>query len=218
MKLSQGFLAAFYLCIVVAILCLKTSSKETAHAASPSAPRHSKIEWRETPGCFERHLQRRCDNPLFPEERRKISSDELTQARTKDDNDQKEFAKRCGIFFSEANHLNETSPADDLTKYLQDAQRLLELASAIGGNLEKEVNLLEALESKLIDLLNSKLPQGADLLKKAHSLSVMDRIPFLAQSQRPGSPILKSEELQSILSHQFNNEVQHLEQLKASAL
>lgn len=162
----------------------------------------SQIEWRETPGCFERHLQRRYKNPLFPQERREISSDELKTARDKDDHDQKEFFKIYGMLVSEANRLNEASPGSDLIKCLQDTQSLSEFASAIGGDLETETGVLEILENKLTGFLNSKLPrqEGADLLKKAHSLSAMEQIPYLAQSKRPGTPILTTEELPSILS------------------
>lgn len=160
----------------------------------------NQIEWQDTPGCFERHLQRRYRNPLFPAERREITSEELKEARIKDDHDQKEFAKMYGIFFSEANRLNETSPINDLTKCLQDTQYLLESASSVGGNLEEEINFLEILEIKLTDILNSRLPQGVDILKKAHSLSTMNRIPYLAQSKRPDTPILKDEALPALLS------------------
>ena len=160
----------------------------------------SHIEWRKAPGCFERHLQRRYNNPLFPEQRRRISFEELKQARAKDDNDEKEFARSYGSIASEANRLGEMGSIGDLTKCLRETQGVLELAFAIGGDLEKQVNYLEVLESKLTTLLNAKLPQGADLLKKADSLSAMKRIPFLVQAFRPDTPIVKTEELPALLS------------------
>jgi len=160
----------------------------------------NQIEWRDSPGCFERHLQRRYRNPLFPAEKREISSEELKKARIKDDHDQWEFAKKYGILFSEANRLNEISPINDLMLCLQDTQNLLESAFSIGGHLEKEIGLLEILENNMIEILNSKLPQGADMLKQAHSLSAMNRIPYLAESKRSDTPILKGDELPSLLS------------------
>ncbi|MBI3324351.1 MAG: hypothetical protein HYZ92_03630 [Candidatus Omnitrophica bacterium] len=137
---------------------------------------------------------------MFSEERRNISSDELKQARAKDDDDQKEFEKSYGCLYSESSRLGETSPINDMTKCLQDTQSLLELASAVGGDLEREINVLLALESKFVDLLNSKLAQGTNLMQTAHSLSAVNRIPFLAQSKRLDTPILKTEELPSLLS------------------
>jgi hypothetical protein len=170
-----------------------------------TSPVVNQIDWREAPGCFERHLQRRYNNPLFSSERRNVSADELKQARAKDDTSQKEFAKIYGMLFSEANRFNESTPINDLTKCLQDTQNLLELGAAIGGDLQTEFAVLETLEGKLIDILNGKLPQGADMLKQAHSLSVMARIPYLAQSKRPDTPILKNEELPAILSEDLES-------------
>ncbi len=170
-----------------------------------SSPAVSQVDWREFPGCFERHLQRRSNNLLFPIERRNISADELRQARAKDDASQKEFAKLYGVLFSEANRFNESTAINDLSKCLQDTQNLLELGAQIGGDLGKETAVLEILESKLIDALNSKLPQGTDMLRQAHSLSVMARIPCLAQSKRSDTPIMKDEELPAILSEDLES-------------
>ena len=74
----------------------------------------TQFEWLEMPGCFERHLQRRHRNPLFPEERRTISNKELQEARRKDLSDLKEFIKKYTLWLSEARELNDTSSVDDL--------------------------------------------------------------------------------------------------------
>ena len=43
MKLSKGFLAAFWLCVAVMVLYLTTSSKETTRTASPPTPQQSSL-------------------------------------------------------------------------------------------------------------------------------------------------------------------------------
>lgn len=47
--------------------------------------------WRQNPGCFERHLQRMEGNPLYPEDQREPSDDNIRLAREKDDADVKRF-------------------------------------------------------------------------------------------------------------------------------
>lgn len=160
----------------------------------------NKIDWRETPGCFERHLQRRCNNPLFPSERCTISSDELNEARKKDDSNLKEFIKQYTLWLSGASNLNENSSIDDLQHCLRDTQHLAELAATVGGDLENEISVLETMEQKLTSFMNARVPQGAELLETAHSYSVVKRIPYFAQAWMKDTPILKIEELASLLS------------------
>ncbi len=165
-----------------------------------STTQHIQIEWHEKPGCFERHLQRRYNNPLFPADRRTVSGEELNEARKKDDSNLKEFIKQYTLWLSGANNLKENSSVEDLKHCLQDTQYLAELASAIGCDLENEISVLEAMEQKIISFMNAQIPQGAELLEKAHSLSATQRIPYFAQAGMKDTPILKNEELASLLS------------------
>ncbi len=158
------------------------------------------IEWYENPGCFERHLQRRHNNSLFPLERRTVSNEELKEARGKDYSHLKDFIKQYTLWLSSAGKLNDKSPIDDLQHCLQDAQDLAELAAAVGGDLDEEISVVEAMEDKITAFLNMRLPKGAELLKKVHSLSENKRIPYFAQVGRKDTPILKSEELAALLS------------------
>lgn len=160
----------------------------------------NQINWLELPGCFERHLQRRHGNPLFPKDRQNISTEELKEARKKDLSDLKEFMKKYSLWLPEAGKLNDTSSVDDLKSCLQDTQELAELAVAVGGDLDEEVSVICKMEDKITAFMNARKPQGTELLKKAHSLSSTNRIPYFAQTARKDSPILKSEELASLLS------------------
>lgn len=42
------------------------------------------LEWSQVPGAFERHLQRRHNNPLFPENRRIVTQSEIEEAQLTD--------------------------------------------------------------------------------------------------------------------------------------
>jgi hypothetical protein len=125
------------------------------------------IKWEENPGCFERHLQRRYNNPLFLTERQKIYGEELKLARAKDKIDQKEFLKQYTLLVSEAIRLEGNMSNSDCSKCLQDTQFLLELRASIGGDLEIETAVLEKIESSLMVAMIASLPQGEELLEKA---------------------------------------------------
>lgn len=160
----------------------------------------NQIEWHEMPGCFERHLQRRYNNPLFPLGRRTVSSEELKEARKKDSNDLKEFIKQFTLWLSEAGKLNDKSQIDDLQHCLQDTQYLAKLAFAVGGDLDEEISTLDGMEDRIRAFTNMRLPEGAELLKKAHDLSAVQRNSYLAQVSRKDTPILESEQLAALLS------------------
>ena len=67
--------------------------------------------------------------------------------------------------------MSDTSLVDDLKSCLQDTQELAELAAAIGGDLDEEVAVIDKMEDNITAFMNARMPQGAELLKEAHSLS-----------------------------------------------
>ncbi len=165
----------------------------------------NKLKWSKVPGCFEQHLQRREGNGLFPIERRKICKTEVAEAQKIDLLDQDRFiesAKRLGaeLEFQEDKDLGSTVRD---TSYIQKVQGMLEEAASIGGTIQNAIRMLESIEEDMIQHLNRSMPDGADLLSKAKSLSMTARIPLLAQMTRKDTPILSSEEIPSILSEDF---------------
>ena len=160
------------------------------------------IEWNKNPGCFERHLQRRFANKLFPIDRRNVTVSELKEAREKDKSEQDRFirsVKKLGEKLENMENLNPSSTLHDSTS-LQKVQALLEEAAAIGGNIQNAISALESTEKSLIQNINRIRPEGKDLLKQAYSLSSMARVPIIAQLARKDTPILQNEEIPSILS------------------
>lgn len=164
-----------------------------------NAPR-ADIIWKLHPGCFERHLQRRHSNPLFSQTRQQVTSDELQQARSKDDFDMKECVKKYGIHHVSSRGLHDNSPIADVLQCLKDTQDLLSLVASVGGDLTTEAAVLEQLESSLESRLKSDLSEGHKLLESTHSLSFVERIPLFAQIKRPDTPIMENEILPSLVT------------------
>jgi hypothetical protein len=111
-----------------------------------------KQKWSKIPGCFERHLQRRDGNALFPPERRKVSMEEITQARKKDEIDQERFIETIRKLGNELENSEDTSPLSIVpdSSSLEKIQALLEEAASIGGNIQNAIHRLETTEENII--------------------------------------------------------------------
>ena len=156
--------------------------------------------WSDNPGCFERHLQRREGNMLFPPERRIVSKKEIDEAQEKDRIEQEQLTPKIKSFLERLNTFDDHMKPDQASILLKEIQELLEEAASIGGAIETYVQPLKSTEENLIELLNEAIPDGVELLKKAHSLSVFKRSPYIAHFSRKDSPISKDEEIPTLLS------------------
>lgn len=156
--------------------------------------------WSENPGCFERHLQRREGNILFSPERRKVSPQEIDEAKEKDLKEQQQFAEKVHAIEKKFRASGKEITPSQASEFLQEAQGLLEEAASIGGNIGIYIQVLEVIEDGLMKSLEEIIDDGENLLRQAQSLSIAIRSPYLAQLTRNDSPILKEEELPTLLS------------------
>ena len=108
------------------------------------------IIWNEYPGCFERHLQRRYKNVLFPSERRRISKRDIEEARGKDKIDEDIFIKAVKNLGAELEISEDKIPLSTLkdSTALQKVQAMLVQGASIGGNIQDAILLLEDTEKK----------------------------------------------------------------------
>ena len=164
------------------------------------------IIWSEYPGCFERHLQRRYKNVLFPPERRPISKKDIEEAREKDKLDQDRFIKAAKNLGAELEISEDKIPLSTLkdSTALQKVQAVLEQGASIGGNIQDVILLLEDTEKKMIEYMNKIMPDGKELLDQAMSLSRVERNQYMAQSKRKDTPILPVEEVPTLLSEDLD--------------
>jgi hypothetical protein len=159
----------------------------------------NKLKYTELPGCFERHLQRRDGNILFPVERRSISAKEIENACQKDKIDQEIFTVNLDGLKKQLNNSKEMTIAQG-GFLLEGFQNLIEEAASIGGEALGQISILEKTEDDIIQQLNLLFPNGKDLLEKGHALSLLARIPYLAQIKRKDSPVLEGEHIATLLS------------------
>lgn len=193
------------------------------------------IIWRPHPGCHERHLQRRCNNPLFPPSRRHVTLEEVGIARKKDDLELAAFDKKV------LDHLNKMKvpPPDEWVAFVDDVKNkrrlfeetgefepaveppthfeenkkayhdtglLIKESLALGQSVSEERELLIKSESATFDILVSNLPpDAAQHLTDYQAMTETERIEFLQQANRPDSPILQDEEIPSLLSEDLES-------------
>ena len=172
--------------------------------------------WNDKPGCFERHLQRRDGNLLFPKERRIVTQREIEEARQKDTEEQQHFTEKFYSFTQRSSTiLKNDQSIFQATLILKEVHALLAEAASIGGNIDDTIQILERTEQALMESMNKALPEGADQLKKLHSLAVTERCSYFAQSMRNDSPIRKDEEIPTLLTE--DSETIFFEGYKSSA-
>jgi hypothetical protein len=161
-----------------------------------------KTKWSNNPGCFERHLQRRDGNVLFPLEKRSVTNKAIEEARERDRLEQENYQKKISALASQLQNSKQMT-VDQVSPLLQNIQSLIEDAASIGGEALNKIPNLETIEDSLIQQLNSAMPEGKEILEQAKSLSAMERIPYLAQMKRKDTPILETEEVPTLLSEDF---------------
>lgn len=165
------------------------------------------IIWSEHPGCFERHLQRRYKNILFPIERRDVSINEILEARRKDELEQKAFYNDVKSIGAEMERLEFVRPASTLrdSSSVQKVQALLKQAASIGGNIQNAILLLETSEKQMLEGMVTLRPDLKDQIDIINSLSSLERNTFIAQSTRAETPILPEEQIASLLCEDLDS-------------
>jgi hypothetical protein len=145
-----------------------------------------------SPGCFEAHLLRRLNNPIFPSPRRSFSEQELKQAQAADKRDAQDFENRFKAHINEGLRLqDQVETLGYVDNYLRRTFELMERLSSLGGNHQLEMETLEAAVDACVELLRSTLGKETvaelEKIRAIHNLQIKNT--FLAQSFRSDSPI-----------------------------
>jgi hypothetical protein len=173
------------------------------------------IEWAANPGFYERQLQRRHNNVLFPPPKRDVSRQDLYVARQLDAEESKAFEQSWVQFIHTTREkLSSTSTVSQTVDLLKDLYDLIEKGTLIGGELAAKVNqsireiygvvLAQMYEAFKDDPEATKtLTSAEEALWAGSDKTVLN--PFIAQAARIGDPAdyvpaLLTEDLETIRS------------------
>jgi hypothetical protein len=163
------------------------------------------MRWSDAPGCFERHLQRRFMNPLFPRDRRNISSYELADAQARDAADLANFLREFESLLNRASSGGHDGAVSAVLKLRDDTEELMVRAARVGAPARKQGASLQELYEAIANSLRSacsptelaKLEEGLRTSARYQETATHE---FLAQLSRSDGPISGDEVLPSMLS------------------
>lgn len=116
------------------------------------------IKFSAEPGAYERHLQRKVNNPLFPESDQQLVAAEVDQAREKDQQDLRAFLDSFQETVKEAATLDHSVDSDIVLDLKERLERLYVSSTSLAGDLDTYQQAL----LKLIDICMTSIRRGAE--------------------------------------------------------
>ena len=165
------------------------------------------ITFLDHPGIRERHVQRRYNNPLFPEHRSHVTAGELHKARDDDHAELEAFHQQFQSLLERAVALKPNEPSEVILQLKADLDKAYAIASGLPGDQSQiKIGL-----QKLISVTMNAIWQGAGNDPLAHQELTHEeearaahfahlRYPLVATLVRPDSPILAEDLVPSLLS------------------
>jgi hypothetical protein len=168
--------------------------------------------WSEMPGCFERHLQRKEGNVLFPVTERQPTEEAIRDARARDEADLGRLRKDIDVFLLNAGERFHPGQGSVAAVALADFLRteldpLMQRTAEVGMPARKEFNALETIRNASFNSLESIEGQSKDARTEIESLKHDSRWQFnlfLAQMWRTDTPIAAEELTPSLLCESTN--------------
>lgn len=123
------------------------------HSNSPMGA----LSFRQRPGCHERHLRRKLENPLFPQGQRRPSQADLSAARHRDNEELARFTVAVQQLVGEIGKLDDTVDSTVILDLKARADRYYEQCTGLAGDQQP---VKEAL-TRLLTVMMSALEKGA---------------------------------------------------------
>ena len=165
------------------------------------------IDWSERPGCFERHLQRRHNNPLFPSERQHVTAADVAVARRRDAQDFESLRAEYVQFLEDVTQLPDDLPSREVNPIRERIGDLTQRAAQVGGQASEIASRLTTFRRKLIQTWSNSFSDNPNALKELqeaeafyHAGAWKFNNPFVAQMNRDDTPITREEVVPSILT------------------
>ena len=162
-----------------------------------------------SPGCFERHIQRRYNNPLFAEYARALAEDDLYQARKQDEQDAQRFHQSFQSLLSEMVELPDKEDTEVILKQKGRIDELYTQCASLGGDHSREKEALNKLNEVLMTAIRSAAgndPQAIEELSREQAareihLNLLE-FPLVADLLRTDCPVAEDELVATLLSEE----------------
>lgn len=160
------------------------------------------LNWSNSPGCFERHLQRKALFPfLFTADDNAISQKDIDNARQRDLDDLAKLRAEASVFLSE---WDSKSFAMEDAKALHDRMSSLQKRAAeVGGEALGLVDAMKVVKESLLSQMKEIYIQAGEqkALDGLNAISALDNVIVeLARWNRSDSPIESGEEVAALLT------------------
>jgi len=161
--------------------------------------------WSQHPGSFERHLQRREANPMFPEEVRNPTNEEIKAAREKDEADFKIAENAMREWMVGVTNMGATIGA--AARYHKSSADVMKTCAEAGGKAEalgdQVKSIDETLAAEIVKAMEKSSPEDAAVLRDGDAtwvaLRALTTHPFFAQCGRKDGPIGNDEIVAALL-------------------
>lgn len=165
------------------------------------------LQFRHNPGCRERHLRRKLNNPLFPADQRYPSQQQLEQARRGDNRELTVFMKEVQQLVRQISALQATAEAASLIELKRCAYQFYEQCTGLPGDQAQVKMALRQLIDELSQALHQSTGGDDDSLRQlAREERARDRhfalleYPLTGDLLRKGSPVSAAELVPTLLS------------------
>ena len=164
------------------------------------------------PGGFERHLQRKYNNPLFSDVDQYLLPQEVERARERDRQDLQAFLSAFEEVVQRASQLSGSVDADVVLDLKQDLERLYVTSAGLAGDLDQYQDALQKLISVCMVTVEKGAVDDPEALQKLRDEAqapgvffALLKTPLVADILR-GDDVIKSEELiPTLLSEPVEN-------------
>ncbi len=165
-------------------------------------PPRGPLAWSDNPGCYERQLQRRHENPLFSPDRRIVTQDEVEAAAVRDFLEADAFRAELKATLESISKGPVGTKVSDVTTILRRLDHLERRAAQIGGDLALQEEALANLDDRIMTELQQATSEENPFSDALRSLKEMRttgtgrtlRNRFWAQMSREDSPIMATAE------------------------
>jgi len=160
-----------------------------------------------SPGCWERYLQRKYQNPaLFPDADDALAQAEVNEAQRQDEGERITFTQDFNELLAKVSHLKPQEDSEIILELKDRIDRLYEQCSGLGGDYMAEKAGLRKLNGLIMHAIRStaKLDEHAmaELEKESQARETHFHLleyPLIAHLLRPDTPISKEEIVPTLL-------------------